>query len=423
MRMKRIFRTLCGLVLASVALSSCLGDDDDKQTTTYSDVAITQFTLGSLNRYTTTKSAATGNDTVVKTVVTGSNYKMTIDQLGRRIFNQQKLPMGTDVKHVVCTIATKNGGAVALKSTTSDEMQWFNASDSIDFSEPRTFRVYSIDGTATRDYTVTLTASDNEGLDFSWQRVGTVGAATEGQHLVALGDTVRMVDRSIITRGSQAFRIGSLGTVETSENLVDWSMEDGITYEDADLGRLIGASTAELYALSTDGRLMVSRHRSGATWSEEQLDDAMTLLPDEDIAMVSWPYGPVDDTDYVLMAGTNTRLAGSEAGYACLWRKLSSHSAEAEVGQWVYMPLDDTNHFQLPALSHLTMTCYEGVVLAVGADMVMRQSRDQGITWPVSATYALPTALQAAWVSMATDAQGRLWLLTDTGELWQGARR
>lgn len=418
-----MFRTLCGLVLASVALSSCLGDDDDQQTTTYSDVAITQFTLGSLNRYTTVKSAATGNDSVVKTVVTGSNYKMTIDQLGHRIFNQQKLPMGTDVKHVVCTIATKNGGAVALKSATSDEMQWMNASDSIDFSEPRTLRVYSVDGTATRDYTVTLTASDNEGLDFSWQRVGTVATATEGQHLVALGDTVRMADQGIITRGTQAFRIGSQGTIETSEDLVNWSAAEGITADGASLSRLIGASTAELYALSTDGRLMVARHNAGATWSEELLDDAATLLPDEDIAMVSWPYGPVDDTDYVLMAGTNTRLAGDEAAYACLWRKLSSHRDGADAGQWVYMPLDDTNHRQLPALSHLSMTCYEDVVLAVGEDIVMRQSRDQGITWPVSATYALPSDLQAAWVSLATDALGRLWLLTDTGELWQGARR
>ena len=419
--MKRILRTLCGLLLASQALTSCLGDDDNNQLTTYSDVAITQFTLGTLNRYTTTTSASTGNDTLVKTTVAGSTYRMTIDQLGHAIYNREPLPLGTDVRHVLCTVSTRNGGVVALQSMTSDSLAWFNSTDSIDFSVPRVFRVYAIDGSAYRDYTVSVTASATEGLDFAWQHVATLSEPTDGKHLIALGDTVRMADQAIIARGDQAFRIGSLGTVETSTNLTDWSQEDGIAYEAPGLSRLIGASTGELYALTTDGRLMVSRQRSGATWTDELLDDAADLLPDADVAIVSWPYSPVDNTDYVLMAGTNTRLNDTSAALAAsVWRKLSTYAPGAAPAQWVYMPLDDVNRRKLPAQQRLSMVFFDGVVLAIGSDMTMRQSRDQGITWPVSSDYALPSTLTADWASMAADGQGRLWLLTDRGELWQG---
>ena len=66
------------------------------------------------------------------------------------------------------------------------------------------------------------------------------------------------------------------------------------------------------------------------------------------------------------------------------------------------------------------MVYYDKSVLCVGSDLVMRQSRDEGITWRETSTYALPTALTGSTVIMAVDSSQRLWLLTDTGQLWQG---
>ena len=106
--MKRVFRNLGVLLMAPIMLTSCLGDGDTEETTLYSDVAITSFTLGTLNRDTHTTSSTTGNDTIIRTTLTGSDYKMTIDQLGHQIFNQTPLPQGTDIKHVICTVTSKN---------------------------------------------------------------------------------------------------------------------------------------------------------------------------------------------------------------------------------------------------------------------------------------------------------------------------
>ena len=112
--MRRFFLRFCVLLTCVATLTSCL-KDDEVDYSGYTDVAITQFTLGTLNRYVHTTSSKTGNDTTVVNTVTGSNYKMTIDHLNQRIYNVTPLPVGTDAKHVICTIGTKNGGVVALQ--------------------------------------------------------------------------------------------------------------------------------------------------------------------------------------------------------------------------------------------------------------------------------------------------------------------
>ena len=48
-QMKQILRLLCMMLLAPMALASCL-KDNDTQVEAYSDTAITAVTLGALNR-------------------------------------------------------------------------------------------------------------------------------------------------------------------------------------------------------------------------------------------------------------------------------------------------------------------------------------------------------------------------------------
>ena len=422
MRMKIMPKMLCVLMAVATLTTSCLKDKDSTNTGTYSDVAITYLTLGTLNRYTQTTSAYTGNDTVVKTTFAGSAYPMTIDHLGQSIYNKKELPVGTDVAHVVLsTVTAKNNGMVALQRATSDSLSWLTTTDSIDFTTPRVLWVYSSDGTARRTYTVTLNVSPNTGIDFAWKKMADIaGVSLADSRLVAFGDTVRLVSRGVVTRGDRAFRLGDDGLVETSTDLEQWTREQDATYDNADLKCLIGTGSTELFAMGNDGKLKKSAHASGAVWQDESLDEDEQLLPDADWALVSWPYAPVDSTDYVLMVGSNSRLAD---GKASVWRKISQYGGNTKGGRWVYMPSDDINRFQLPALTRPSLVCYEGVVLCVGSDMVVRQSRDQGITWQTSGVYALPSTLQTQQVSMAADTKNRLWLLTAEGELWQGARR
>ena len=153
--MNKIRSTIGVLLTVVLCMTSCLGDDND-EVVAYSDVAITQVTLGTLNRYTHTTSSSTGNDTVVKSTLTGSSYPMTIDHLSGKIYNQDSLPVGTDVAHVLLTVSAKNGGYVFLKSLTSDTLQRVSSTDSLDFTQPRTLVAYSSDATWCREYQMTL---------------------------------------------------------------------------------------------------------------------------------------------------------------------------------------------------------------------------------------------------------------------------
>jgi hypothetical protein len=150
--MKKAFLA-CWTLLTAVLLASCLSDDDE--VTVYDDVAVTSMTLGTLNRYVTTTTSA-GKDSLYRVAYAGSSVRLTIDQLGGRIFATDSLPVGTDLKHVVCTLVTKNSALVTLKSVTSDSLTVYSSTDSIDFTQPRVFRIFSTDGQHARDYTVTL---------------------------------------------------------------------------------------------------------------------------------------------------------------------------------------------------------------------------------------------------------------------------
>ena len=62
--MNKIRSTIGVLLTVVLCMTSCLGDDKDT-VVAYSDVAITQVKLGTLNRYSQTISSKTGNDNIL----------------------------------------------------------------------------------------------------------------------------------------------------------------------------------------------------------------------------------------------------------------------------------------------------------------------------------------------------------------------
>ncbi|MCR4601995.1 MAG: DUF6242 domain-containing protein [Prevotella sp.] len=372
--MKRFSLRFCVLLASAALLASCLKNDDD-DVTAYSDTAITQFTLGTLNRYTHVTST-TGSDSVVTSSVTGSNYAMTIDHLNQRIYNTVNLPVGTDCKHVVCTITAKNSGLVAIQSMISDSLMWYASTDSIDLSQPRVFRVYASDGSAYRDYRVTLNVSSDQGITFAWGKAATLTIdSTEKLRLTAQGDSV------VLTKADS----------------------------------IVGCASNECYMITGEGLLMASADK-GESWQEETLDDDTSLLPMAGNAVaVSWDYAPADNTDYVLLVGQPRQ---DDVQTMRVWRKIAPYEGG---GKWAYIPFDDSNHYQLPRMDDVQMATFNGNVLCVGSDGVIWESRDQGISWRDNSTYTLPTAFGGRPMAMTSDAKGRLWLLDETGQLWMGS--
>ena len=164
-QLKTLFILLAGLSL----MASCLSGSDN-EVTLYGDAAITSFTLGTLNRYTATVTTE-GKDTVVKSTVTGSSYTFHIDQINHRIYNTDSLPYGTDVSRVPVTLATYHNSIATIRSLESeDSLVYYSSSDSIDFTKPRQFLVWSSDGEGYSEYTVSVNVHQEQQDVFYWKQ-------------------------------------------------------------------------------------------------------------------------------------------------------------------------------------------------------------------------------------------------------------
>ena len=83
------------------------------------------------------------------------------------------------------------------------------------------------------------------------------------------------------------------------------------------------------------------------------------------------------------------------------------------------MPIESNNRFTMPAQNHLSMAYVNGNIYAVGDNLIVYVSRDQGITWKEVSTYALPSSAQGSEYAMTVDSLGSLWLITNAGQIWK----
>jgi len=412
--MKRFFHVFGLFMMANVVLMSCL-NADETEVTLHNDAAISSFTLGTFTRY---YHPTSNPDTTMKTTVTGSYYKMTIDHLGQQIYNADSLPLGTQPR-VLCTITTINSGIVGLKGMGNDTVyRYFNQNDSVDFSEPRMFRVVSSDGTYHRDYQVKVNIAQTTGDVFAWHLQSdklAMPATADGYCLAVLkGKPVVLANdntQSIVAADTLVYKLAG-GDVYRSADGQTWTL----TASAPAIRQLVGTATREVFAIGTNDSLMVSRD-GGTTWQKDSMDNPASLLPKSQLACVRFTYPSADSTDYVLFAGAG---ASATDTLSTVWRKISFYTEDASKSKWVYMPLDDDNYCLLPRMEGLQLAYYDSCILAVGKEGKVYRSADQGITWRKNSVYALPAAIDGQVAAMTTDGEGRVWLVTTTGQLWIG---
>lgn len=430
--MRKLFNVLCCLICAAVVLASC-NKTEESQTILYNDTAITEFTLGTLTQY------APGTDNA--TNLTGANYKMVIDQIGSTIYNRDSLPIGTAVNNVLCTVQSLNAGIILIKNTSDDLMVPYSATTGIDFTQPRIFRIVSSDGTASRDYTVTLNVKKTADKAFAWRQKADADMLKDCSRLrlVALGQelyTFGVKDEAVVIGKStdegvtwQAVTPDLPLPVETSvcENIVTqggvmYLLNNGALYKSVDgehwlqvdvqnapgLKQLFGAGTKELFALSNDGGIKASTDE-GVNWTSEKVA-SKAALPTEGISCACYPYAQLPSTDYMLMVGNDGKKS-------VVWRKISTYDGSNKGGQWVCLDYDTTNKNRLPLLTQLSLVNFRGNMMAFGSGTTVYQTNDQGITWGINATYQLP----ASTYSVTTDATGRLWAVGTDGKVFIGS--
>lgn len=373
--MKRYIHALCAALTCVVLYTSCMNSDDNSSAVVYDDMAITGFRLTSINRlvHSTTKA---GKDTVIKKTL-ANPVPFTINQETYEIYNVDSLPYGCDTKRVLATISSKNNGQIMIKSFVGDTLSFYRSTDSIDFSKPRVLEVYTSDLKAYRSYTVEVNVRQYDNSTMQWERV-------------------------------------------TLDELPDYG-DDADEWEDImakeELRKFIGEGTVEAYAFDYNNKIMVSKD-DGATWTPDSVDGDASLLPTQSSAFVSIPFGVNDSTDYQLMVGSCEK----EKIESVVWRKIAEFGYDYDPCKWVQIPSDPRNDYYLPKLEHISLLYYNGLILAIGSDKKIYQSRDKGITWKTSKAYTLPEGFDSKDFIAFSDFE-YIWIYArDKGEAWRGIK-
>ncbi|HEY9551201.1 MAG TPA: DUF6242 domain-containing protein [Prevotella sp.] len=459
--MRKKLLSFAVLVSAVFFFGSCLGNSDD-EVVYYNDTALTAFTLGTLNQYGHTTSS-TGKDSAYKAAVTGSEYAFYIDQIKNEIYNPDSLPYGTDAKHVICTITSKNSGTIVLKSMTSDSLRYYSSTDSIDFSQPRTVYVYNPSGTAFKAYTVKVNVHQQEGETFNWLSglpANTRLAALTAMKAVACNGTIYVFGRtaagfkaystaetdgkewqeltpsvaltadayqSVVAKGNKLY-VADGGVVYSSADATSWEQVAAA----AQIRQLIGATDAKIYALQTDGKLAVSADE-GSTWATEELDAPGELFPTESLSFAFRPMETNENTNKIVLVGNRSVSAYAADGWALVWGKVEENAPYSENQPWSYYEVLAGNHYVAPRLNGLQAVGYGNSLVALGGEGLgactaapfakFYESKDGGITWKPSENIKVPASFSAAdqVFAMAKDSRNFIWIICGTsGQVWKG---
>ena len=463
--MKRKFLPLIMLFSAIILMSSCLSSNDE-EITYNEDTAITSFSLGTLNETVYTK-ASTGVDSTYSTTLDCSGYKFNIDQPNRLIYNQDSLPYGIDASKVICTIGSKNSGAIilTLKATDGkDSLAYYSSSDSLDFTNPMKVSVYSQSGLYHRDYTIQVNVHKEPADSFIWQSLPSNSkiAALRGMRAINCNNTLYVFgsNGSSTVIYSTGMSDGRTWTVRTPNITLTqdayketfakegylYTLDNGVIYKSADAStwsaiastnvkHLLGASTSKIYALTNNG--IVSSTDDGATWNNEELDDDPSLLPTQDLNFYCAPLATNKETNRLLIMGNRSENSYATDSVAQIWGKIEENGTLSENQKWTYFSISSNNLYMAPRLRNIHINGYAGDIIAFGGDGIganvtkgyahFYMSHDGGITWHKdgndSIEITVPDGFSASSSSfaMTVDSDQYIWLFCgQSGQVWKG---
>ena len=429
--------SIFALSFATVCMvSSCLGDNDTDYTY-YDDTAITGVTLGKLNYYYYKKAYDGVTDSLCKGTVSGGT--LAIDQYSYTITNApDSLPVGTDLSKVTMTVNSLHNGMVTIKSLTTDTVSTFSSTDTLDFSQPREFYVYSSSGMYYRKYTVNIVAHKEYADSFKWNKIDvnneiknykSVKAGTINNKLVVLGETnnakeLRILDngtwKKVKTFGKNATMVSDNNTVcvtdanavytSTDENLANWNSAA------ANVKTVLGVCGKELFAMSDENEIMLSLDK-GHSWMVDDIDENAKLLPSSDFNFIASTTASNSDVKRAFLIGNSS--ANNKT--AVVWSKIVEEDSEKDI-PWMYQEFKSANQYALPKMNNLYVLPYADGLVATGGDFgKMYYSKDCGITWKNEARFVMPAGFSATTASLAVDADNFIWVVcTGSGEVWKG---
>ena len=465
--MKRKFFAFITLLTAGLSLSSCLDTNDDTNVEYSHDTAISAFSLGTMGRY--VRRPSTGElDSLATSAVTGSDYKFTIDQAKREIYNEDSLPARTRTAAALATISAQNSSYIQLiydrtevkEGEDKDSIVWYNSSDSINFDKlnvDKAIRVYAQDFTVYADYKLKLNVHKEEADSFVWCSMAknkSELAELQKVKAVALGNGSICVfgklndqtkayvstngkDWSSINQdfiGADAYKNVAVlgGTLYLLSDNKLYSTVDAQSWTaqtptvDAPLVQLIGASSTNLYAYTAAG---ISESKdNGATWTEEKVD--VSNLPTNNISLNVCAIRSMSTAENVLLLGT--RDTEKNDTVATRWLRTVDWYDGADVGGWNFVKYEENMPYKLPWSKFLTSSTTDGGFVALGTGDIRKgdttskgavwyKSLDAGLTWKEDTLANISKiALDVDKpVGFVRDANNYYWVINN-GNVWKG---
>lgn len=394
--MKRIAIGLIYSLVGVLLMTSC--QKDVNEWVNSSEVALLSFSIKGLRK-------------VGNTVISGSSVSFSIDQLNRTIENKDSIMFGADISRVLVSV-TADGNVCYLNPAG----ELCSIEDSIDFTNPVTFRVISYDAQFTRDYTATINVHQVDPKKTTWQKITNT-------------------DFPVLDKQKAFVRKGNLYVIGIDADgayyTASTKLTDGTSWTRTACNGIEGTGLSVLlrdsvYYLKTDAGTYCSK--DAIKWDVVSEEPEVMALPGEGIKHgVAWFSQPLS---------TNTKIehsifvATSEATDTCaqVWTKLSTEP------DWIEIGTNGNNVYGCPNLEGLAVIQYADKMYAfggksmgdrkvpLGAFSACYESRDNGITWKVNeSAFCLPKEFEGRNEAFSTVADEEyVWVMWSNGEVWRG---
>lgn len=434
------------LSMLALVFTSCFNDADDVELSPYA--ILKSFSIGNItSKYPAFTSD--GADTISTKTIQGSSYAFSINQVTGEVCNVDSLPFGTNVDKVVVNMELSGYAQIYVDSIGIYE--GFMATDSIDFTHPRKFRITSTDSEYYRDYTISVNAHQVEPEKMVWNKYQSVDAVApfraleyngelclfgekNGEPVLALSSLTGVPSWEVIALaglpssanlstiqlfGGALYLVAADG-IYTSVNAIDWSL----CYACSDAMAIVGASDVDgKMWVATDAELLITTN--GVNYENAG------VLPED------FPLYGVSIASYTLNHNS-TIVRYMLVGYAdeamsdapVVWSRLSTEE------RWTRYE-NANNTFSCPALKGLSVLRYDDFLYAIGGAGVAQGesvkafsalyiSRDNGITWKAPAGFyqRIPAELQGLDVQFVAtvDSNNMMWIICAGEEpvVWRG---
>ena len=173
---------IASFLFVSIAISSCLDSDDTVELS--SDATVHAF----------------GIDTVY-----GKHYKFTIDQLRRKIYNQDSLPIGADtiIDRILIDTFTVSGWITSrdeMNSISGDTI--FNRADSVNLTKAintengMKFKIHAPDGFTVNEYSLEIRVHKQDPDSLVWDKMGSAPTLSGEQKAILFNNELWVFTQS-----------------------------------------------------------------------------------------------------------------------------------------------------------------------------------------------------------------------------------